>query len=448
MTSHPVRPKPPVRLVSLLSLTLALGLACVAGNGCSDERPRSPAPRQTVILGVDALDWQVLEPVLAQGKAPTLAALREAGTSGIHLSFVPLEKSPLIWASMASGLEPEEHGVGGFVKSRGEDYEVLASAADWQAPALWDLAGAAGLRSCVIGWWVTYPAREIDGVLVADHVSYTPAGSRNPAGMVRPANLADELSALTVDWRDVPTELLQILLPTADPAWLADPEVADLRNLRLALAGDLTYLATAKHLAGREAFDLFAVYFRGLDLACHRYWKYWDAGDGPEPSEEDRRLYGHIIPGYVEVVDRWLGELLPLLPSAANIVVASDHGFYGPRRDRAGNLAKGVSEHRPEGVLMIRCPLYEAGTSFGRSFVLDFAPTVLAMLGLPPSQEMPGRVLRENLTPVAEAYVAHLESHRIESYAALAPAPPEEVGGDPGVDEAVKKQLRSLGYVD
>ena len=436
-----------VHTAALLSVLLLLS-ACGGGGDGGDRHVTSPAAAHTVILGIDALDWHVLGPVMDAGRAPNLAALRDASVSGIHLSFVPLEKSPLIWASMASGLEPQQHGVGGFVTGRGDGYEALATAADWKAPALWDIAGAAGRRSCVIGWWVTHPARDIPGVMVSDHVTYTAAGSRHRDGLVRPADLTDAIAALTVEAADVPVELLAELCPGADPAWLADPANERLRDLRHAIAGDLTYLATARLLAEREAFDLFAVYFRGFDLVCHNYWQYWNPGDGRPASAEDQQLLGGVVPGYLTLVDRWVGELLPLLPAGANVVVASDHGFYGPRKDRSGTLRKGVSEHRPEGVIMVRSPMYTAGSTCDRDFVLNFAPTVLALMGLPASQDMPGRVLRDGLTDAGAAYVAHLETHRIASYASLAPAPPADVASDPALDEAVRKQLRSLGYVD
>ncbi|MEZ4389221.1 MAG: alkaline phosphatase family protein [Candidatus Krumholzibacteriia bacterium] len=433
---------------SVLLVAALAGAGLLAGCGGGQSAPHSPAPRQTVIVGIDALDWQVVDPLLDAGKLPTLAALRAQSTSGINLSFVPLEKSPLIWASMATGLEPEQHGVGGFLKGHGEDYEALASSADWRAPAIWDIAGAAGLRSCVIGWWVTYPARDIDGVLVSDHVTYTELGSRNPDAMVRPASLTAALDSLTVDYRDVPLDLLRALLPGATEAQLVDVDNRQLRELRVVLAGDLTYLATARLLAARGHFDLFAVYFRGLDLMCHKFWQFMDPADGTPASDAEVALLGHVVPGYLTLLDGWLTEVVSWFPADVNLVVVSDHGFHGPRRDRAGNLRKGVAEHRPEGFLMIRSRLYEPGASCDRSFVMNVAPTVLALLGLPPSLEMPGRVLREGLTPEGLRYVEHLEQHRIASYESLAPAPPPEVAADPALDEAVKKQLRSLGYVD
>ena len=62
-----------------------------------------------------------------------------------------------------------------------------------------------------------------------------------------------------------------------------------------------------------------------------------------------------------------------------------------------------------------------------------------SLLGLPPSQEMPGRVMRDGLTPAGLRYVEHLEAHRIATYASLAPLPPLAVENDPALDAAIKK---------
>lgn len=433
-----------VLVTVFVALTTLLPLA-----GCEQKARRPDAPHRpgALILGVDALDWQVLEPLLEAGRAPVLARLRAEGASGVCLSFLPLEKSPLIWASIATGLKPAEHGVGGFVKQRGDSYDVLTSAADWRAPAVWDIAGATERSNCVIGWWVTFPARPIAGVMVSDHLSYTAAGPRNAEGLVRPDSLRDELAALTIGFRDVPDSLLQRLAPGASPEIIADV-TGPLHRLRAALAGDLTYLATARRLLADRRWDFATVYFRGLDLVCHYYWQYYHPGDGPEQTEEDRARYGSIVPNYYELIDGWLGELLALVDDDTNVVVVSDHGFYGPRRDRAGNTVRGVGEHRAEGAIIIRSPLYRPGTRLTDAHVMDVAPTTLALLGLPPSREMSGRILAEGLTDAAARFVTYLDANRIASYAALAPVPPPEVADDPAVDEAIRRQLRSLGYVD
>lgn len=433
--SASLRARPLALLPLLLSLLLVPFMLGACGKRA--DTPALPAERGAVVLGIDACDWQVLEPLIAAGEAPNFARLRDQSASGVCLSFIPLRKSPEIWASIATGLEPHRHGTSSFIAT-----------ALWGAPALWDIAGAADLRSCVIGWLVTFPAREIQGVMVSNHVSFTEAGNRRREGLVRPEALTDELSALTVDYREIPPDMLRIMLPNADSEMLADPDNRKLRILRLALAGDLTYLATAEHLLAGDRFDLFCLYLRGLDTVCHHYWKYYNPGDGPPTDAADRELYGQIIPGYYKMLDTWLGDLLPRLPTEANLIVVSDHGFYGPRRSRSGAEISGVGEHRAEGVLIVRSPLYVPGTRFDSTFVLNVAPTALALLGLPSSREMEGRVLRDGLTAPAAAYVEHLEGNRIASYASLAPTQAPEIEDDPAVTEAMRRQLRSLGYVD
>ena len=59
-------------------------------------------------------------------------------------TFFPLEKSPLLWASICTGVRPEVHGIANFVK--GQDQEPVHGSA-WRAPALWDILGAAGLST-------------------------------------------------------------------------------------------------------------------------------------------------------------------------------------------------------------------------------------------------------------------------------------------------------------
>lgn len=421
---------------------LLVGLLGVLA-GCGREE--ATVDRKLAIIGLDSADWLPIDTLLEQGRMPRLAAFLGEATAGTNMSFVPLEKSPMIWASMATGLRPEEHGIGGFVRGDGG----LADAHDWRAPGLWDLGGEAGLRSCVVNWWVTYPARPIPGVLVSDAYTFTTAGWRGEAGLVRPADLEPRLAPYRWTWEDVPVEELGHLI---DLGALAghEAEVDDLlRELRVIVAGDLAALDMARELAGDEDWDLFAVYFRGLDLASHRYWRFWETDKSPtEVTPLEQAVFGELIPNYYAWCDVLLGEVLDLLPPERAAVVVSDHGFHGPRHRKRG-WVKGTEEHRPQGVFAVRAPIYERGVRFDRMEVMDVAPTLLALMGLPASDEMGGRVLTEGLTKPGLRYVERLESHRVASYQAFAPAQPDSLTEeDSALDEAVRRQLKSLGYIN
>src|SRR6185436_11631167 len=90
------------------SLVLAVLLGAFAWNCArAGEKPR---PR-VLLIGVDAGEWDVLGPLLNQGRCPSFARLRDQGSSGKLRSLEPLTKSPIIWASIATGKVPQKHGI-------------------------------------------------------------------------------------------------------------------------------------------------------------------------------------------------------------------------------------------------------------------------------------------------------------------------------------------------
>jgi tetratricopeptide (TPR) repeat protein len=97
-----------------------------------------------------------------------------------------------------------------------------------------------------------------------------------------------------------------------------------------------------------------------------------------------------------------------------------------------------VSErfHRDEGVLY----LYGPGVRrlrLDQPTQLDVAPTVLALAGLPPARDLPGRVLAEALRRAPGTAVASYEGG----------ATPTTGGRDAQVDREIVERLRSLGYL-
>jgi predicted AlkP superfamily phosphohydrolase/phosphomutase len=433
-----------VRAVRWLGLVLLLGGSLLMVSGCGRKGP-DPRTHRLLVIGIDSADWGLLDPLCEAGRMPNLQAFRKQAASGRMLTFRPLEKSPVLWASICTGVRPSVHGVGGFVKGR-EQVPVRGSA--WQAPALWDLLGASGRTSAVIGMWTTYPARPIAGVMVSDYLPY--AGDlRHPlAGLVTPDSLAESLVGLQVDPAALPLAELGRFLPSVELTRAEEdyPEaVADLRSI---YAADASYLAVARWLAVHGAYDLFFFYLRGPDMISHKFWRYMEPDKSPQPlSQEEVALFAEVVPRYYEWVDEVVGEVLGWFPPDCQAVILSDHGFHGPRR-RGDGWHLGTQEHSPFGIFLVRSPLYEAGARFDRLELLDIMPTFLALLGLPPSAEMPGRILSEALTDAGRKRMERLEANRVPSYQALTPRLEGEGTVDPEVDEQIRRQLRSLGYIE
>ena len=172
-----------------------------------------------LLVGLDGCDWGLIEPWMAAGRLPTLRRMRQEGASCGMTSTIPPITAPAL-ASFMTGLSPASTGLTGFIRPGGG----VVSFNDIRNPCIWDHLGAAGIRSLVVGLRLTYPPREINGVMLSggllrargdDYVTprrllamssgYHPEQERYPEtlsvlkrGAVRdPVRLTDELVALT-----------------------------------------------------------------------------------------------------------------------------------------------------------------------------------------------------------------------------------------------------------
>jgi predicted AlkP superfamily phosphohydrolase/phosphomutase len=144
----------------------------------------------------------------------------------------------------------------------------------------------------------------------------------------------------------------------------------------------------------------------------------------------------------------------PGLGRAPDLVIEwSDYAFWGRGRYDSGSAAfeaqrrfdfsrKPLSgSHRPEGILIAHGPSIRPGAEVAGARLVDMAPTILALAGVPPSQAMDGRVLEEMVVAEEAARIRQLAAERRD----LADTP--EFAFDPEEAERIAERLRSLGYL-
>jgi len=124
--------------------------------------------RPVVFLGLDGVDWAILDRHMAAGAMPHLAGLVREGVRG-DLSSLHPPLSPLVWTTMMTGSSPLEHGILDFTRKGPVDgREEPITSDERRVPAVWNMVSAAGRRVVVVGLWATYPAEAVNGILVSD----------------------------------------------------------------------------------------------------------------------------------------------------------------------------------------------------------------------------------------------------------------------------------------
>jgi predicted AlkP superfamily phosphohydrolase/phosphomutase len=335
-------------------LVKALLLVLLAGalDGCRHE----PAPSQRhrpllIVVGIDGGEWKVIHRLWDEGKLPHLKEIAGRGvTATLHTAY---NSSPVIWTTIATGVTPQVHGITDFVvpTSRGD---VPISSDVRKVPALWNMLTRTGRRVAVLGWWGSWPAEEVNGVVLSDR------------------------ALLDLDRRVSPASYL--------PRFAEDLRRADadpgLFNNSGEQRQDRVMARSAAHMV-REGYDLVLLYFRSTDIVSHNEWKYFEPEgfDPIDPKELAERR--DRVPRIYEAVDEEIGRILAAAPAQANVLVLSDHGFHAAHNEdikalvdmdavleRLGYLTRG----KDGGVEFSRTRIYTYGSpDFDRAKMLRFS---------------------------------------------------------------------------
>jgi predicted AlkP superfamily phosphohydrolase/phosphomutase/tetratricopeptide (TPR) repeat protein len=434
------------RAFPLVLLTILL----LVFPGCGTPRPGG----RVLVLGLDGLDPRAVDLLVAEGKLPNFAKLKREGASGTLKSRQPL-LSPVVWTTVATGKLPEQHGIGHFVALDPSGKEIPVTRTMRRVKALWNIASEAGKTVGVVGWWATWPPEPVRGFVVSDHTAYHflfPQGAAGgEAATTWPPELRAEIAPLLRHPGDLRYEELRSFVDVSRERFDRPFDFADeLSHFKWALATAMSYRDIGLDLWKKKSPRLEMVYIEATDSTAHLFGHLFRAQGLAGELAAQQRQYGRAVEEMYRFADRIVGDYLAAMDPETTLVVLSDHGFdLGVLPDDPSQTRdlRRVSEryHNEQGVLFLYGREVRKGTAVGGAGILDIAPTVLTLLGIPPAADMPGRVRRDALLPEARpARVATYEKKDGKGTAAPDAASP---AGDPTADPALLAHLRSLGYL-
>ena len=441
-----------------------LGALALLLPACGEEARTAEPLAPVLLIGVDGLEWDVLGPMIAEGRCPNLRALCERGSYGVLGTFVPTW-SPVVWTSIATGKRMEEHGITGFVDA--ENQAFTSSRRDGRA--LWNIADRYGLTSNVFGWWITWPVEEVRGVMVSGTSAsaqlthnWKPALAEEVADQVHPPELEARVLALAAEAGSAEAVAAvareKVFRGLAGGVELADWEKRLVDQTMWSVQSDATFFRIAADLLPDHPADLSMVYFGGPDVSGHRFWRHAFPEQfeyGGSSPEVDAAL-APVLTDYYAWVDEMIGELVAIVGEGTTVFVVSDHGMHAvatKARDPSGNTGNhqdgtpGVLVAAGPGILRQDEDLDAAVTSGAlriHGSVTAVPPTILGLLGIPAARDMASRPYRNFLTEEARQKLEALELVPTHDDGFRAPQHdllPESVNAD------FKQRMSELAYL-
>ena len=445
---------PELRANGLIFVSLRVEAVRMSGGSLGGVSVAPIGDTRLLMIGLDGADWRVMDPLLAQGKLPNLARLISGGVR-VRLKTVEPVLSPVVWTTAATGFLPSEHGILDFLVTDVRTGErVPVTSRHRRVKAIWNLLAEAGVPVGVIGWWATWPAEPVEGFIVTDRVAYQILGQGktsdgDPRGKTFPPDLFRRILPLVVSPDEITdaelAPFIRIGGSEAEQAWPARSENR-LDDFRTVLAATRTYEGILMALASGGLQPFEAVYFEGIDTTSHLFMPFRPPRR-PHISEADYSRFSGAVDAFYAYQDGILGRLLDKASQGTNIVVLSDHGFRSdgdrPVRESRIEYATAALWHRRYGILIASGPAFKEGQQIPEASILDIAPTVLAVYGLPVGEDMQGRPIVDLFRP--EFLREHPVRYRPSWETGHAVSWPE--ASDPAGDKALKEKLLSLGYL-
>ncbi|MCH7784741.1 MAG: alkaline phosphatase family protein [Bacteroidetes bacterium] len=402
-----------------------------------------------LLIGWDAADWKIIGPLLAKGLMPSLKKMIDTGVYG-NMSTMNPPYSPMLWSSVATGKTPDKHGVLGFIEVLPNKKGLRpVTTNSRKSRAIWNILHNQGFKSNIVGWWPSFPAEPINGVVVSDkfqRVSADPTKSTGIVeGTIHPKHLINELKDLRMFPFEITKEHILPIIPKAAKINQEDKK-SGLREFSKIMSQNVSVHNASTYLLRKSKWDFMAIYFDLIDHFCHSFMKYHPPKLS-RISQDQFDIFKDAVVGAYRFQDMMLGRVLDLIDEDTTVIIMSDHGFESGNK-RILKMPKVAAapalDHRQFGIFVASGPNIKKNEKIFGLSLIDIAPTVLHHFGLPVGKDMDGKV-------ILDIFIDTKPPKYIESWEDVkgdfAELKKEEVE-DNFSDEETMEQLIELGYIE
>lgn len=286
--------------------------------------------RKVLLLEINEITWNLIDPFIEAGKLPTFARLKNEGSWAAPMSVdLPPQLDPWItWTTVYTGRTQAEHNV----------YHLQQPPETIKAKRIWEICREAGLRVGVFGSLGSYPPQQVEGFYVPDTFSPDYAAFPDELSPIQKLNLTYTRSIRLAGDEDglafkakLGTDLLRLGLRlktcTRILRQLTREKIApDKRWQRVVLQPAVNFDFFTR-LYNQNKPDFASFHTNHVAHFQHTYWKAMQPEIFPQPTtEKERETYGKAIEFGYRSADELLGRAVDLCDENTVLVIASSMG--------------------------------------------------------------------------------------------------------------------------
>jgi len=401
-----------------------------------------------LLIGWDAADWNIIWPLIAQGKMPALEKLIKKGVYG-NMSTMSPPYSPMLWTSVATGKTPDKHGILGFIEVTPDAKTVRpVTTTSRKTRALWNIFHNKGMKSNLVGWWPSFPAEPINGVIVSDRFQKTHKDPNKQTPMsefaIHPWDQKDDFKDLRMFSFEITEAHLYPFVPRAHD--VDQDNHKGLSAIAKIISENASVHNAATKLLRTSDWDFMAVYYDMIDHFCHSFMKYHPP-KLPDVGQKNYDIFKDAVTGSYIYQDMMLERKMKLIDDDTTVIIMSDHGFESGSK-RILNMPKVQAapslEHRQFGIFVASGPNIKKNEKIFGMGLIDVAPTILHHFGLPIGKDMDGKVILDIFKETTPPQYIESWDKEEGDFADL----DHREKADALSDEDTMQQLVELGYVE
>jgi len=257
--------------------------------------------KKVFVIGLDCATPQIVFD--RREELPNINRLISGGMAAPFQSIHPPITVPA-WMAMVTGKDAGKQGIYGFRHRRSGTYnDMWLSMADkFKEPAIWDIIGQKGFKSCLVSVPPSYPLMPLNGNRISCFM--TPDADRD---YTYPASLKTEIEERFGQYE------FDVKFRTENRDKLKD----DLFRMTS------QHMEVIKYLLAEKPWQFFMFVEIGVDRVYHAFWKYFDKSHKAYIAGNE---YEDVIMEYHKLIDKGIGDILNLLDEDTVVFVVSDHG--------------------------------------------------------------------------------------------------------------------------